>query len=157
MQGKLLNTTQHKQENIMYQDSDHEPCLPRQYGDPVSAQLIDEENDTRTLEILEILGDPAQLHAFDNRHDLNCLVDDVILDWDQNGRPALPGHDEITPSVIDQAISDFEEGKAYSAESYLLCAAICEATDSTASREIKETPAYNALFEAVKTVVEMQQ
>lgn len=138
----------------MYHDSDHEPCLPRQYGDPVSAQLIDEENDIATM---EILGDPAQLRAFDLRHDLNCLVDDVIIAWDQNGRPALPGHDEITPSVIDQAISDLEEGKAYSAESYLLCAAICEATDSTASREIKETPAHNALFEAVKTVVEMQQ
>ncbi len=138
----------------MYQDSDHEPCLPRQHGDPVQEQLIDEENDTETLEIMQ---DWVQLHAFDLRHDLNCLVDDVIIAWDQNGRPSLPGHGEITPSVIDQAISDLEEGKAYSAESYLLCAAICEATDSTASREIKETPAYNALFEAVKTVVEMQQ
>lgn len=23
----------------MYQDSDHKPCLPRQYGDPVESQL----------------------------------------------------------------------------------------------------------------------
>lgn len=133
---------------------DFEPTLyPAQIGDPVRAQLIDEENDTRTC---EIMADWVQLHAFDVRHDLNCLIDDVIIAWDQNGRPELPGHDEITPSVIDQAISDLEEGKAYSAESYMLCAAICEATDSTASREVKETPAYNALFEAVKTVVEMQ-
>lgn len=137
----------------MYQDSDHEPCLPRQYGNPVRAQLIDEANDTEALEIMQ---DWVQLHAFNNAHDLNCLIDDVILDWDQNGRPALPGHDEVTPSVIDQAISDLEEGKTYSAESYMLCAAICEATDSTASRDVKETPAYNALFEAVKTVVEMK-
>ena len=138
----------------MYQDSDHEPCLPRQYGDPVQEQIIDEALDTAALEIMQ---DWVQLHCYDNRHNFADLPARVILGWDQDGRPALPGHDEITPSVIDQAISDLEEGKAYSAESYLLCSAICEATDSTASREIKETPAYNALFEAVKTVVEMQQ
>lgn len=68
----------------MYQDSDHEPCLPRQYGDPVSAQLIDEENDTRTL---EILGDPAQLRAFDVQHDLSDLVAQVIIAWYDMGRP----------------------------------------------------------------------
>jgi hypothetical protein len=131
-----------------------EPTLyPAQVGDPVRAQLIDEDNDTRTC---EVMADWIQLHQYDNRHDFGDLPGRIILDWDQMGRPALPGHDEITSTVIHHALENIEDGDIFAAESYMLCAAICEATNSNHSPEVKETAAYNDLFAAIKTVVEME-
>ena len=72
------------------------------------------------------------------------------------GRPPLPGHDDISFGMANEAIADAVNGEAYSAESYMLCAAICEAMDSMATSHIVETPAYEELFEAIKTVVETE-
>lgn len=133
---------------------DFEPTLyPAQIGDPVRAQLIDEENDTRTC---EIMADWVQLHQYDNRHDFADLPARIILDWEQMGHPPLPGHDEISFGMANEAIADAVNGEAYSAESFMVCAAICEAMDSMVASNIPETPAYEELFEAIKTVVEME-
>ena len=146
----------------MYQDSDHEPCLlmtplgaslPRQASDPVSAQLIDEEHDTCTLEILQ---NPALLKAFDDHHDLSDLVARVIIGWYDMGRPPLDAANEMTFYAANKAVSDAIHGAPCTPASYALASAICQATDSTTNRDVKETPAYTALFEAVKTVVEKQ-
>ena len=134
----------------MYKDSDHEPCLPREYGDPVSAQLIDEAHDTCTMEILQ---NPALLKAFDDHHDLSDLVARVIIGWYDMGRPPLDAANEMTFYAADKAVADAIHGEPYSLASYVLASAICQATDSTAAKDVKETPAYTALFEAVKRLV----
>ncbi len=153
----MLTPSQHAMgAQAMYHDFEPTGLRPYTYADEtraIRAQLIDEENDIRTC---EIMADWVQLHQYHNRHDFADLPARVILDWAQMGRPPLPGHDEITFGMANEAIADAANGDFYSAESFMVCAAICEAMDSNYCKDIQPTPAYEALFEAIKTVVEME-
>lgn len=95
----------------------------------------------------EILSDPVQLLEVDEKMGFFEQINALILHWDQENRPNLPGHGHITHDLAHRVIHEIQWGPAEDETPgyYALAAALGE---FYSTQKVKPAP-YNDLFSAV--------
>ncbi len=102
-------------------------------------------------DIREILSDSVQLRELDQLGRLSDQIEGLILAWDEQWQPGLPGHDEITPRIAQEGVRMAEAGdggKHGLVAYYALAAAIAEVWERTRPQ------VYMDLYNAAEILVE---
>lgn len=95
----------------------------------------------------EIISDPVRMREADEKMELFEFIEQLILHWDQEKRPKLIGHDNITADMADRIIYEIQFGPSEQETPgyYELIAALGEFYGAQ-----KKTPtAYKELFAMV--------